>query len=56
MVDIDKLRQAVQDFKSSARPTDTNSSSPATVKDIRQLIQATTTVLNQFIDELDGNH
>lgn len=56
MVDTDKLRQAVLDFQKNARPTDTNSSAPATVKDIRQLIQATATVLNQFIDELDGNH
>jgi len=52
MVDIEKLQKAVSNFAYYSRPSSSDGSSPATVRDINNLIEQTTTVLNQFIDEL----
>ncbi len=53
MVDTEKLRQAVNQFQSSSAPTSASKETPATVGDIKKLIEKTATVLNQFIDELE---
>ena len=53
MTDTSSLRQAVENFKYNSRPSSSNGSDPATVKDIRNLIKETGKVLNQIIDALD---
>ncbi len=55
MIDTEKLRQAVLEFQSHAAPSSSSKSDPATVGDIKKLIEKTATVLNQFIEELENN-
>ena len=54
MTDTSSLRQAVENFKYNSRPSSSNGSDPATVRDINNLINETGKVLNQIIDTLDG--
>lgn len=56
MVDVEKLRQAVNTFSFYARPTQANTSAPATVQDINNLVNQTATVLHRFINELANEH
>ncbi|WP_297569039.1 hypothetical protein [uncultured Anaerovibrio sp.] len=56
MVDIEKLRQAVKDYDFYSRPSNSGSSSPATVGDINKLIDRTVIVLNSFINELEKDN
>lgn len=53
MTDTASLRQAVENFKYNSRPSSSNGSDPATVRDINNLINETGKVLNQIIDTLD---
>lgn len=53
MTDTSSLRQAVENFKYNSRPSSSNGSDPATVRDINNLINETGKVLNQIIDTLD---
>ncbi len=54
MSDTASLREAVEQFKFNSRPSSSNGSEPATVKDIKTLIKNTATVLYQIIDEIDA--
>ena len=55
MVDIEKLRQAVTTYTHQASPINANSSTPATVGDINNLVSETVKVLTCFINELEKN-
>jgi len=55
MVDIEKLRQAVTTYTHQASPISANSSTPATVGDINNLVSETVKVLTCFINELEKN-
>lgn len=54
MSDTASLREAVEQFKFNSRPSSSNGSEPATVKDIKTLIENTAKVLYQIIDEIDA--
>lgn len=54
MSDTASLRAAVEQFKFNSRPSSSNGSEPATVKDIKTLIENTAKVLYQIIDEIDA--
>ncbi len=54
MSDTASLREAVEQFKFNSRPSSSNGSEPATVKDIKTLIENTAEVLYQIIDEIDA--
>lgn len=54
MSDTASLREAVEQFKFNSRPSSSNGSEPATVKDIKTLIKNTAEVLYQIIDEIDA--
>ncbi len=56
MVDTVSLRRAVADFQSHAAPSSSSKADPATVGDIKKLIEKTATVLNQFINELEKDN
>ena len=54
MSDTASLREAVEQFKFNSRPSSSNGSESATVKDIKTLIKNTAKVLYQIIDEIDA--
>lgn len=54
MSDTASLREAVEQFEFNSRPSSSNGSEPATVKDIKTLIKNTAEVLYQIIDEIDA--
>lgn len=52
-MDIQKLYEAVSRFQFSANPTSTDYSLPATVGDIKKLIEKTAELFEAFIRELE---
>lgn len=52
-IDTAKLRKLITDFKFYSRPSDGVQSNPCTIKDINNVIDNVSRVLNEFVDELE---
>ncbi len=53
MVDTQKLRKAVSNFKHWSTPSNGSGSTPATVSDVNNVISNVAKLFNTFIDELE---
>ena len=53
-IDTGRLREAVKDFKFHGEPTNSSGSAPATVKDVKDVVDDVAALLNEFIDELES--
>lgn len=53
MLDTEKLRNAINNYLLSSKPTSGSANTPATVGDINKVIQHTANLFNTFIDELE---
>ena len=53
-IDTGRLREAVKDFKFHGGPTNSSGSAPATVKDVKDVVNGVAALLNEFIDELES--
>lgn len=53
-IDTGRLREAVKDFKFHGVPTNSSGSAPATVKDVKDVVNGVAALLNDFIDELES--
>lgn len=53
-IDTGRLREAVKDFKFHGGPTNSSASAPATVKDVKDVVDDVAALLNEFIDELES--
>lgn len=53
MADIQKLRNAIQAFKSESQPHSWSVSSAATIGDINKLRESIERLMTKFVDELD---
>ena len=52
-MDVENLRRAINDFMYQSKPASSMGSDPATVNDVRRLINNLGELLNQFVDELE---
>ena len=53
MKDVQKLRNAIQAFKSESQPHSWSTSSPATIEDINKLRESIERLMKKFADELE---
>ncbi|MDE7193545.1 MAG: hypothetical protein K2O14_06190 [Oscillospiraceae bacterium] len=55
-IDTAKLRELIHQFKFHTTPSNADPSHPCTVKDIRNVIDNVTKLLNAFVDELENSN
>lgn len=48
-----KLRKLIKDFKFNSKPSDAIQSNPCTIRDINEVIDNVSKLLNKFVDELE---
>lgn len=53
-IDTKRLYDAVEDFRFHGGPTNSSGSAPATVKDVKDVVNGVAALLNEFIDELES--
>ena len=53
-INIAKLRQAIQNFRFYARPSNADSSAPCTNSDLNNVIDRISELMSTFVDELEN--
>lgn len=53
-IDTGSLREAVKNFKFYGGPSNSSGSAPATVKDVKDVVDGVAALLNEFINELES--
>ena len=53
-IDTGSLREAVKKFKFYGGPSNSSGSAPATVKDVKDVVDDVAALLNEFINELES--
>ena len=53
-IDTRSLRESVKNFKFYGGPSNSSDSAPATVKDVKDVVDDVAALLNEFIDELES--
>ena len=55
-MDIENMREAVNHFQSSAKPSNASSNAECTVGDINDVIKAAAKMMNAIIDEIESSN
>lgn len=53
-IDTEKLRRAVYDFQFHGGPSNSTGSNPATIKDVKDVVNGIAELLYEFINELES--
>ncbi len=53
-IDTKRLYDAVENFRFYGGPSNSSGSAPATVKDVKDVVDGVAALLNDFIDELES--